>query len=115
MSYSDEDTDVRTTQERLVATLLSDARKADAIDRERADFLQALVKTPGWKVYLELLNLRIQNFADQVMAPAGSINGMISSEYLKGAMSGVIIARDLPAVIIAAMEQLRPATHEEPE
>lgn len=96
-------------QERT-AELLESARKADKIDKERIQFFEAMVKSPGWPIYLELLNLRIQAFADAVLAPAGSVDGAVALEYVKGTMSGLVIARDLPSVIITAMKTSVPAT-----
>lgn len=86
------------------------ARAADAIDRERMEFFRGMLKHPGWAVYQELLNIRIQIYADAVTSPAGSVDGAIALEWVKGAMSGVILARDLPTVTIAGMEATVPAT-----
>lgn len=85
-------------------------KSADILDKERAEQFQALVNHPGWKIYQELLNFRIQNYADAVMAPAGGVDGAIALEWVKGAMSGVILARDLPSVTINAMKAAVPAT-----
>ena len=90
--------------------LLNEAKKADKFDRERAERFQSLVKHPGWEVYQELLNSRIQSFADAIMGPAGSIDGAIALEWVKGAMSGVVLARDLPSVTINAINTAVPAT-----
>lgn len=89
--------------------LYKQARVADKIDRERAELFQALLNHPGWSVYRALLDSRIQSFADAVMAPSGSVDGAIALEWVKGAMSGVILARDLPSVTIAAMNVAGPA------
>jgi hypothetical protein len=110
--YQDSDRDPRSEHEKLVTELLKNARAADKIDRERGELMQALVQTPAWRAYNELLGFRIQNFADSVLAPSGSINGMVAQEYLKGAMSGLIIARDLPTIIIAAMREIPRAANE---
>jgi hypothetical protein len=87
--------------------LLKNARSADKIDRERAELFTAMIKTPAWIEYVSLLNMRLQGFADQVLSPSGSVDAMIGLEYVKGTMSGLVIARDLPSVTIAAMDQLR--------
>ena len=104
--YLDSDNDPRSEHEKLVGELLKNARAADKIDRERGELMQVLIQTPAWKAFSELLGFRIQNFADSVLGPSGSINGMVAQEYLKGAMSGLIIARDLPTIIIAAMKEI---------
>ena len=86
------------------------ARVADKDDKELAEILEGLVKHPGWVAYQTLLGRRIQMFADTVMAPAGSNDGAIALEWVKGAMSGLLIARNLPSVIIDAMKPKAPAT-----
>jgi len=93
-----------------VAELHKLARVADKVDKERAELFRGLMKHPGWATYQELLASRIQVFADAVMAPAGSVDSAVALEWVKGAMSGVILARDLPSVTIAAMETAVPAT-----
>jgi hypothetical protein len=51
--------------------------------------------------------MRLQGMADEILRPSASVDAMIGLEYVKGAMSGLILARDLPSVTIAAMDQLR--------
>lgn len=109
MAEPNQVTDDRSYFEKLTDQLVREAKKANAIDRERCELMEAMLKTPAWRSYIELLGLRIQAFGDQVLAPAGSVDGALSLEYLKGAMSGMIIARDLPTVIIAATREMIPA------
>lgn len=90
--------------------LRKEGRSADQVDKERMDLFRALMKHPGWAVYLELVEARIQVYADKVMSPSGSVDGAIALEWVKGAMSGLILARDLPSVTIAAIEAAVPAT-----
>ncbi len=45
--------------------------------------------------------------ADEVLRPARSVDGMVTLEYVKGTMSGLVIARDIPSVTIAGKDQLR--------
>lgn len=87
--------------------LTKEMRSANKIDRARASMFESLLKTEAWKEYVELIDALIQNRADQVMMPAGSVDGAIALEHVKGAMSGLIMARDIPSVTIAAMQQLR--------
>jgi len=98
--------EVRVSESR-VEELFKQARKADKIDRERIELFEMLVKTPGWQAFVEILNAKIQLFADQVMSPAGTRDGLVALEYVKGAMSGLIMARDIPSVTIAAKPDLR--------
>jgi hypothetical protein len=90
-----------------VDELLKQARRADKIDRERIEVFEMLVKTRGWQTFVEILDAKIQLFADQVMSPAGTRDGLVALEYVKGAMSGLIMARDIPSVTIAAKPDLR--------
>jgi hypothetical protein len=96
-----------------VEELLRNARAADRIDRERAEMFVSMVKSPAWREYISLLEAKIQGFADVILAPSQSIDALLGLEYIKGAMSGLILARDLPSVTIAAMEQLRQERRED--
>lgn len=87
-----------------IEDLLKTSREATKIDKKRAELFEAMTRMEGWKIYVELLEQRIQVFADTVLQPASSVDNAIALEYVKGAMSGVIMARDLPSVIVAAMK-----------
>lgn len=86
--------------------LLKEAKEANKVDRERGETYESLLKHPGWALYIGQLDARIQQLADEVLKPAGSVDRAIALEHQKGAMCGLIIARDLPSVTIAAMTQL---------
>lgn len=90
-----------------IEDLFRDGRAADKIDRERIELFEALVRSPGWLAYISILEAKLQMFADQVLSPAGSVDGMVTLEYVKGTMSGLVIARDIPSVTIAAKDQIR--------
>lgn len=87
--------------------LKKQSRAADKEDRERAELFQVLVVSPGWKAYVEMLERAMQAQADMILQPAKSIDGCIELEYVKGALSGLVKARDLPSVTIAAAKELR--------
>lgn len=87
-----------------IEQLTKEGKKADQQDREKSEALAVLLRHPGWQVYTEMLNARIQLHSDVVLRPATSIDGAIGLEYVKGAMSGLILARDLPRVIVEAMK-----------
>ena len=87
--------------------LLKASRVYDKIDRDRAAVLEGLVRTPGWRIFVELVNEIIEHRGAELLLPAGSIDGVLSGEHLKGSMSGLIMARDLPSVIIAQMEAMK--------
>jgi hypothetical protein len=98
-----------------IEELLKESRQAGRIDRERAEVFAWLVKQPAWLAYLEILESKIQALADQVLAPARSIDGMVTLEYVKGAMSGLIMARDIPSITIAAKAELEPVKENDDE
>lgn len=89
-----------------IEELLREARKARKIDIERAELFASLIRQPGWLAYMEILEAKIQALADEVLAPSKSVDGMVTLEYVKGAMSGLIMARDIPSVTIAAKGEL---------
>jgi hypothetical protein len=98
-----------------IEQLLRDARAANKIDRERIELLEMLIRTPAWQAYVGIIEAKLQMLADEVLAPAKSVDGMVTMEYIKGTMSGLVIARDIPFVTIAAKDQLRPQPVEEIE
>ncbi len=90
-------------QDQLFSELKKVGIEADRLDRKRAELLNGLIKHPGWNVYKELLIALIDYRGLSVIATSRSIDGMVALEYEKGAMSGLILARDLPSVIVNAM------------
>lgn len=80
--------------------LLRESRDALFKDRQRKDAFEGLLRHPGWPMFQELLNSMIGIRAEQILGPAGSIEGAISLEFVKGAMNGLILARDLPGLIV---------------
>lgn len=93
--------------DQLIEELQRNSRAADREDKERAQLFRGMVNSPAWKLFIELLEAKLQLHADIMLQPALSMEGMIAREYIKGAMSGLVLARDLPSVIIGAMDQLR--------
>jgi hypothetical protein len=87
--------------------LRKQSKEANKEDRDRATLFEVLVATPGWKAYVEMLERSMQAEADKILQPAGSVDRMIELEYVKGALSGLVRARDLPSVTIAAAKELR--------
>jgi hypothetical protein len=88
-----------------VRELLRDARLANRIDKDRAELFEGMIKSKAWQEYIALLDAKIQGMADVILAPANTQNGLIALEYVKGAMSGLILARDLPKLTVTAMMQ----------
>lgn len=90
------------TNERL-EDLRRQARAADANDRALVEDLQKLTCHGAYFAFQMFLNRRIEMFSQELLGPAGSIDGLIAHEFVKGAMFGLILARDLPQVIVASL------------
>ena len=87
--------------------MAQEARKIELFDRQRAKLFEDLENHGGWKLFLKLLNDRITEIGQEVVAPVGSVDGVLRCEHLKGSMYGLIIARDIVPVTIAAMKDSR--------
>lgn len=99
-------------KERL-AELIKESRETNRKDAMAAQVFEAMIATTGWSSYVRELDRRLQTFADQMLRPAGSLDGCLTQEFIKGAMFGLTLARDIPSVTIAAMKDLRPEAEEE--
>jgi hypothetical protein len=94
---------VQSEQDQLFEDLKKAGLDAQRVDKERAELLNGLMKHKGWQIYWELLNNLVNSRAQKVLAPGLSVDGMVALEFEKGAMSGLIMARDLPSVIVQVM------------
>lgn len=83
--------------------LLKQSRRAQAVDRARSEAFQSLVKSEGWKLYVDLIDARLQSFSDLLLQPLQSIDAVGVQEFLKGAMFAFVLMRDLPSNTINAM------------
>jgi hypothetical protein len=101
----DQDSDI--SEDPKIRELLREAKSADRQDQERAELFGAMIRSAAWHQYVEILNAKLQGMADELIKPSKSVDELVALEYVKGTMSGLILARDLPSVTIAAMEQLR--------
>lgn len=81
------------------------ARDADRVDKDRAESLRILMRLPVWAVYVSILDAKIQELGDNILAPVSSVDGCIVAEGVKGTMRGLLLARNLPEQII---EQMKP-------
>lgn len=79
------------------------AKRADREDALKVQALRRLMSSSDWPVYLELLSARLQPFADELLRPAGGLDGMVAHEFVKGAMFGLTLARTLPTVIVESL------------
>lgn len=89
-------------QERM-DELIRQAREADREDRKLAEVLSLLVHHSSFSALQSLLNKRLQSLSEEMLAPANSVDRLIAQEYLKGAMFGLILARDLPTIIVDSL------------
>lgn len=99
----------------MLEDYLAKSKTFDKLDKERVELFEALVATKAWVAYSSLLNSIIEQKGSEVLSPAGSLDGAIALEHVKGAMCGLVLARDLPHVTIAHMKALKspPANSEE--
>lgn len=85
-------------------------------DKERIGRLQGLLKSPGWSDFQDLMNVHINERAKRIFEPLLSDNLTLLQEHNKGAIYGLIWARDLPSVMITIADEARkssdPATEE---
>lgn len=86
-----------------IEDILSQSRAADSEDRARAEQFRDLVRTEGWKTFETLLQARVQAFGDQLLLPLESADGALRQEWIKGAISGLLLAISLPASTISSM------------
>jgi hypothetical protein len=94
-----EDTDFREKAEELLKV----SRVADQEDRKLVDNMQSLLHNQDFQIYVrQVLAPRIENFGATLLEPSGSLDGAVRSEFVKGALYGLCLARDLPTVIIAS-------------
>ena len=88
--------------------ILKSSRKATKEDIQLAEDLESLRTHKGWNPYLQqVLGARIQDLGELLLQPAGTQDGLVRSEYIKGALYGLCLARDLPSVIIQSMREVR--------
>jgi len=87
-----------------VDNLLREARVADQQDRQRCDAFASMVKSEGWRLFVELIDHRVQMFSDQLLQPLASMDQVPAQEFAKGAMFAFVLMRDLPSVTIASIK-----------
>lgn len=88
---------------RELEEFVRESRAREKIDRERAELFVALLRTDGWKAYESLLASLLESKGSELLRPAGSLDGCIQAEHVKGTMYGLLLAKDLPGVTIASM------------
>lgn len=91
-----------------IEELLRQSRQAKQEDLALGDAMERLVRNPDFAVYLRfVIGSRIDAFGQSLLEPAGGLDGLVRSEFLKGAMYAFCLARDLPSVIVQSMSDIR--------
>ena len=98
--------------DRTVEEIQRDQRADRRKIREDAEMFEVLVKSPGWKRYLELVEQVGQNFHVKLMTPLESSLEVVKMEHAKGALYGLNIAASLPGAKIAEARDLRDGDEE---
>ena len=89
-----------------VEELLKVSRKADEEDKKLVENMYRLTHSHDFAMYVkQVLGPRIQNFGATLLEPSGSSDGMVRAEFIKGALYGLCLARDLPSVILSATQK----------
>jgi hypothetical protein len=89
------------------------SRAAYKEDKARAEAFVPMLRTEGWAHYIALLNAKLQGLSDTLLKPSNGIEGVLNSEYVKGAMFALMLARDLPSATIESMRQQSASPDEE--
>lgn len=101
-------------QSKVLEDLLRTSRAAKQEDLAFVETMQRLVKNPDFVVYLDkVIGSRLVSFGAMMLEPSGSIDGLVKTEFVKGAMFAFCLARDLPSVMIQSMSEMRPEVETE--
>lgn len=98
---------------KIMDELLGQGRKADKEDKAMAQAFIGLLRSDGWAFNIQLLNATLQACSDQLLIPSDGIGGVLKSEFIKGAMFGLVLARDRPSAIIDAMKAVSASDQED--
>lgn len=88
-------------------------REQDRLDTKRVRAFKDLVRMEGWKYFQELLNKKVEENTADIFEKPTSVNAR-GEDWQKGLCYGLLWARDLPNVTIAAFkdEASEPAEEE---
>jgi len=97
---------VDTEFKEIIEDLLKTSKQADLEDQKLVDNMYRLVRSHDFDMYVkQVLGPRIQSFGASLLEPSGSSDGMVRAEFIKGALYGLCLARDLPSVILSATQK----------
>jgi len=77
----------------------------EKIDRERVRLWKDMVNTPGWKMYVDLLEARMAEFGTLILAPMENLLQAPKFEYQKGTLNGLQLAYDTVPALLRAHSQ----------
>ena len=91
-----------------------EAARQTAFDARRVRAFQELVETEGWKFFVELLNGRVGELTKDIFSrPLAGVDDIRGEAHDKGACYGLLWARDLPSITIAAFKQATSSSAQE--
>lgn len=98
---------VQEDEERL-EQFLRQARKAKKEDIALAESMTRLLRNNDFQLYLQqVLGRRIEDLGALLLEPSLTHDGMVKTEFTKGAMYAFCLARDIPSVIVKSMSEMK--------
>ena len=76
---------------------------ADREDLRRARIFEEWLDSEGWQIYSSLLDSKVQEHGDLLTIPEQQLRAAAmptNSEFIKGTLYGLLLARDYPSTII---------------
>lgn len=94
--------------EQQLDEFIKEAKKAKREDLELSDSMSRLLKNQDFQLYLtRVLGKRTEELGALLLEPSNSLDGVIKSEFMKGAMYAFCLARDMPSIIIKSMSEMK--------
>lgn len=82
--------------------------KDELEELKRGRVFKEMIATDGWKLYVQLLNMKMNEFSQNFLNPpsAEEMPNIARDYHIKGTMFGLVWARDIVPTTIAATEQI---------
>ncbi len=77
------------------------ARQADAVDKEFAEAMRALLKVPSFQTYRTKLLSLVTKRGEDLLESVKGIDGVLIQEFEKGTMRGLLLAANLPEAMLS--------------
>lgn len=81
-------------------TIEEAARLSRQESRDRREEVEALIRTPGWKHYIEWLKIQKDARIEQILEPSSSLDALILQHYRTGAAWAFGTAAQGPQILI---------------